>query len=781
MITGTSGAVTPEEEFVGPFANWTQLNCTHDGVTDASGCINTALSALSASNPVLWVPAGTYAVASTLNVTAPDGVSIIGADPATTQFKWTGSAGGTLVNYNAPAYARVNRITFNGNGTAAVAFGENSTANFDELIEYRDDVFENAAFGMQCGASTGGGCADPIVLRGKFLNNTTAGVFLGNQNALDLQCYSCTFTNNRNAMSNNETGYGLGGGFHAFNSLFQNSSNADIQTYNDTPMAIVGNYSTGSNYFVNMAGSTAAEANWVIANNTVVNTTQSPSIYVGSAGPILLLNNLIKSSGSGTPVAQVNGGMASGLLSVNNTFTTGTVSATGGCGSAVSTSNSGPCHEVGDTVNAGVTVPSVPTMPGTPPNNGPGGTGLRHIYEVGQACSTLETTAPSTCTGSFAFTTAGIQSAINQAGTDGTVKPVVHIKTGTVSITSTLTIPACPAAGCDVQIIGDGNGAGAGTGGTVLQAAAGLGSGYVFTLTGPSKATISDLYINGNGNTASGILITNADQVGARVFLVQDHVWGMTTGLWSDSLNNTLVEVHGPYQYNTDGFANGTSFKIAGGGANAGGSTNIFGGTTSGDYHTLTLTSDARAVVVGKWTDVGGHNTSGCDSANLTGSGTYSMAGGTGYIGQTAGCQTTGNLNVNSFTGTALLGPEDLFAANNGSPGMDKVIIGGTGNVLTTGITGNESSYYTNSSTGGTKAFLSPYYASNPGPVYNSLSENPSSFSCPGATCTLITNATNQLKNTLPTIPAANGAAVTDVLLNRVFVENPVTGIHIQH
>ena len=109
-------------------------------------------------------------------------------------------------------------------------------------------------------------------------------------------------------------------------------------------------------------------------------------------------------------------------LSMGNTFTVSSPTAL--------SKNAGHYHSVQDQVVARSTLnPTMPTLPGTPPNN------HRQIFEV--------------MPGS---TAAQIQQAINNAAASGTTRPVVHIQPGTYNINTTLLVPA----GSDMQIIGDG-------------------------------------------------------------------------------------------------------------------------------------------------------------------------------------------------------------------------------------------------------------------------------------------------------------------------------------
>ncbi len=116
-------------------------------------------------------------------------VNVIGQDPATTTILWAGSSGGTMLYINGVAYSRFDRLTFNGQGSAAVAVDQSKADgtgnNFDTGNEYADDLFENAGIGLRCG-NLRLWCAETSMLRDQFINNTVAGVAMKNFNALDM-------------------------------------------------------------------------------------------------------------------------------------------------------------------------------------------------------------------------------------------------------------------------------------------------------------------------------------------------------------------------------------------------------------------------------------------------------------------------------------------------------------------------------------------------------------------------------------------------------------------
>jgi hypothetical protein len=193
-------------------------------------------------------------------------------------------------------------------------------------------------------------------------------------------------------------------------------------------------------------------------------------------------------------VVQAAGFSPTDLFSMGNTFT-----------APSPTSASGHYHSVQDQVVARSTInPSPPVLPGTPPNN------HRTIFEVPPGS-----------------TTAQIQSAINNAVASGTPRPVVHIQPGVNTITATLVVPA----NSDIQIIGDGGYSQLNWGGTT--------SGPVMPLQGPSKAILRDFPINGSSNSADGIEVDNADQVGSSIFMEQANLSYSLTNLLVDGLDYT--------------------------------------------------------------------------------------------------------------------------------------------------------------------------------------------------------------------------------------------------
>jgi hypothetical protein len=719
-----------DEEFVGPFASWANVKTNYgaagDGVTDDIGAIQKGLNALSPNNPTLYFPAGTYRITGALNLAGQQYVNVIGQDPAVTTILWAGAGGGTMLYLNGVAYSRFDRLTFNGQGNAAVAVDQSkadATSNyFDTGNEYADDVFENAGIGLRCG-NLGYGCAETSMLRGRFLNNTVAGISMGNFNALDMFVWYSLFQNNFEGLTN-ELG---AGNFHVYNSIFQNSTH-DIHIGHAGVFNFRNNYSIDSGRFI-WGGATCAPYNITIQGNVILDTTQSDSILMGGAGPSILVDNTIRSLSTATaPIVNTNFCTFSDLFSIGNTFT---VSSPEGPNSA------GHYHSVQDQVVARSTVnPTMPTLPGTPPNNN------RQIFEV----------TPGS-------TAAQIQQAINAAAASGTTRPVVHIQPGSYSINTTLAVPA----NSDLQIIGDGNYSVLGWSGT--------GSGPVLRLQGPSKAILRDFLVNGNGHSADGIEVDNADQSGSRVFMEQVNLGSSYTNLFVDGLDYTNLELHDFY-HEYDATAGMTSVVVTGGPSAAaglwqGGATNIFNGASSGSYITYGISNGAHVGIRDIWNDAASGQMT---VANVTGIGTFTYAGAEVALPGTPGTLTA--VSLDNFQGTAAL----INLWTNGN-----VDITGTGtgaNVLGLGLVGPSTTFFSNSSSpAATVEFLNSETTVNPVSGMSS-SELPEASSNPDTTFLIAT--LNQMRTQQPTLLAPLPSGVTDARFYRVFVSSANTGVHLE-
>jgi hypothetical protein len=399
-----------------------------------------------------------------------------------------------------------------------------------------------------------------------------------------------------------------------------------------------------------------------------------------------------------------------------------------------SNGSGGHYHSVNDqVVNRSTINPTMPTLPGTPPNNN------RQIFEV----------TPGS-------TAAQLQQAINNAAASGTTKPVVHIQPGTYNIGTTLVVPA----GSDLQIIGDGYYSRLTWSGTTI--------GPVMRLQGASKATLRDFSVSGTSNSADGIEVDNADQPGSRVFMDQAFLALSHTNLFVDGLDYTIVELHDFYHNWTSLRGGATSLNVAGGAHAAqglwqGGATNIFAGDSAGNNPTYSVSGGAHVGVRDIWYDAGA---GGGSIANVTGTSTFTYAGSALYL------PTSGALAVSldNFQGTAAL----INLLTNGD--INITGDGGTARILDLGLVGPSTTFFsTTTSPSATAAFLNGQTTANPPPL-TGASELPEQ-GCYDTT--FLTATLNQLRTEQPTLLAPLPSGVTDARFYRVFVDSAATGIHL--
>jgi hypothetical protein len=716
-----------DEEFVGPFPSWANVKTNYaavgDGVADDTAAIQRALNALGSTNPTLYFPAGIYRITQTLTLAGQQYVNIIGQDPSNTTIIWAGAPGGTMLYLNGIAYSRFDRLAFNGQASAAVAVDQSWAGSgnyFDTDNEYADDVFENAGIGLRCG-NLGAGCAETSMLRDQFVSDTVAGVSMRNYNALDMFIWYSLFQNDADGVTNNQGA----GNFHVYDSVFENSTLADLEIGNTGVFNFRGNYSIGSNWFFVCAGATNNPANITVEGNTILDTIKPESIVACELGPVILLDNTIRSLASVTsgPVVSVSSFNAADLFSMGNTFTV----------PPPATYGNGHYHSVQDQSVARSTVnPSPPILPGTPPNN------KRQIFEVVSGA-----------------TAAQIQQTINQAAAAGSAKPVVHLQPGSYSINATLVVPA----GSDMQIIGDGY--------YSRLAWSGSTTGPVMRLLGPTKATLRDFSVSGNGNSADGIEVDNADQAGSRVFMEQATLALSHTNLFVDGLDYTNVELHDFY-HDYSSTTGTTSVKVTGGPSAAqglweGGATNIFAGASAGNYLSYAVSNGAHVGVRDIWYDA---SAGGGQAANVTGTSTFTYAGSALYLPGSSPLA----ISLDNFQGTAAL----LNLNTNGD-----IVITGNGmnaRVLGLGLVGPSPTFFTNASNpAAATEFLNSQTTANP-PPGAATSELPEQGTADPA---FLTATLNQIRTEQPSLLAPLASGVTDARFYRVFVDSAAAGIHL--
>jgi pectate lyase-like protein len=551
--SNTTSVPVTGEEFVGPFSSWTNVKTAYhavgDGKADDTAPLQNALSELGTAGhaPVLFIPAGRYRITRTLMLSYTINVSVVGEDPAATTIVWDGAAGGTMLLVNGVAYSRFTRLTYDGRGKASVAIEQSWDAakpHFDTANEYSDHSFVDVEYGIH-GGFKDHGFAETSIVRSHFVRNTKAGVALGNFNALDIWIWYSTFDDCAIGVTN-EPG---AGNFRVYGSVFRRSTVSDLYMKNTGGFSARGNYSADSKAFFLSAGPIGHPATIELQANTIVNPVEASTIRLGNQGPGLLLDNVVRSRrGAAAPVVVWRSFIDADVASVGNTFTM-----------PDAVSSNGRLITIDDRVATGTLTPAVPTLPDALPNL------KRFVVEV---LPNADASA--------------IQRAIDRAAERIGSRPVVHLPFGTYAVERTLTIPPG-----DLQLVGDGYA-------TVLQWT-GPDRGPVIRISGPTKATLRELKVDGS-RRADSVVIDGVDQARARVYLEGVQVWdGSESNLFVNRLRNAALELT---DFGHAG-ATGVSVKLLGG------KTTIFSGASSGNGLSYEITDGATAVVRDIWYENG--------------------------------------------------------------------------------------------------------------------------------------------------------------------------------
>ena len=506
-----------DDEFVGPFPSWvnvqTECGAKGDGVTDDAAAIQKGLDIVNptaATRKVLYFPAGTYRITKTLNVPRTEhnqtiGMGIIGEDPATTIIKWDGEKDGRIFYY-CPWFARMMRLTLDGSGKAKDAIFHGLP--FATALGYTDMVFKDVQFGIEAGERDG--IAECLVLRCHFIRCSETGISIQNFNTLDWWVWYSTFEDCHIGVSSQ---YHKGGGhFHVYESLFKNSTEADITMMHASYFGIRNNTSINSKAFFVAIRS----ANWVdkenwgartnIQGNHIYDPLDATPIRIANAGNILVMDNIIRSRPEvktgpviqlATPAGDGDMGAIGNTLTVPYPFDV-----------------KGRLTTQDETIIARERLKTeIPTLPGTTPN-------LHHqLFEISAGAGGN-----------------AIQQAIDAAAKLVGQHPVIHFPKGEYAITKTLEVPA----NTDIIFIGDG------LMNTTNMNWNGPAKEPVFLVHGPNHAIFRELYLNCAGK-AVGVRVDHCDQPGGRVNLQE--VWtgsaGSPSELYVDGLDYTDVSSMG--------------------------------------------------------------------------------------------------------------------------------------------------------------------------------------------------------------------------------------------
>jgi hypothetical protein len=554
VAAGTQAAFSGwvDEEFVGPFPSWANVKNDYgavgDGVADDTAALQQAVAEVATPGhaAVLYFPAGIYRITQTLNFHSRIYASLIGEDPLTTIIKWDGPTNADMMFADSVTDSRWSRLTWDGSGRAlgAVYHGYTSGEFQVTLNVHTDEIFKDIGAGLYAAPANGGD--GHLIVRCHFLRCSIEGVAVASYNALDWHVWDSVFE---------DCAYGLiayTGNFHVYHSLFLRSTNADVRCAS-AYYGIRGNLSIGSKTFVE------GNDSMTIQGNTVEDSLDP--ISVSGSGPVILLDNVIRSRADATngPVVNVD----AKLLSAGNTFTVQRPTAVAGRSIIME-------DHVVSRDSLGLPPPMVPRFL---PNR------HRPVIEVPEGASTLV-----------------IQQAIDAASRMRGSRPVVHLPKGNFEVDHTLVIPP----GSDLQLVGDGCGEGYSGRGTRLSWTGPPGE-PVLRVDGPSHATLREFGVRG-GQKGDGIAIDNCDQPGARIFTERANLAYSDVNLLVDRLDNADVSLHDFFH----GSALELDVRVIGGTAQAAGQptngrVDAFGGESGVSELTYQVEHGGRLLVEDTW------------------------------------------------------------------------------------------------------------------------------------------------------------------------------------
>jgi hypothetical protein len=514
LVVGSTGAQaqTGQEEFVGPFASWRQIQCT--GHDDTALLQNELNSLGRTGSPVLYIRAGTCRITSTLRLGQGAGgadgvhdVTIVGHAPSDTRIVWAGPGGRDqkMFEVKGVAQSRFGRLTWDGGGRADIVYYDDwpDAGNyFPTGNRHEDEVFQHlwrgGGIAFDVGAAGAGGSEWEYV-RCKFIGPMEAGIYLNNFNALDHWVWDSLFQNVRAGVTNYlpDRGVGAGGAWAVNRSVFLNNVD-DMSLANAMFFSSRWNYSRGSQLHVHGYPIGPAASPWTSQSEFIVDPASSnPVFQFGTSGALGLIDAKIRNGSAGRAASVAEGYMwpAGGDFWSLNT----TLSASAASYSVGDPPGAGRVQTYFDSVGQSIADPGPPPLPPTPP------------------ASTLPV---------IDVQDGDIAGALAQAGNTSTI---VHVPYGRYTLHQTLEV------GPNTILTGDGFDA------TVLASTA----DPALHLAGPSQATLRDFSVttfDGVRRLGSGIVIDNADQPGG---LVHSEGWMSSRndiGWELVNLSNTLVD-----------------------------------------------------------------------------------------------------------------------------------------------------------------------------------------------------------------------------------------------
>lgn len=522
------------EEFNGPYNSWADVKkrfgAHGNGKDDDTKALQNAIDGL--GNPVtgtnmgagayvvVYLPAGTYCISSTLQLKGKIGVSIIGEDPARTIIKWTAKDSGTMLLCNGSAYFKVARLTWDNGGIRGMEgigvhwltrWNNAASRSFATLnIELSDMIFTpgfryGIGGGTVPGPGTGANDSEIAIKRCKFQHCTVSGVEIVGFNAIDYWIWDCSF------LGCNFGIHCTQGTYHAYRCYFSGSTFSDVHHNQGYYVSVRGCYSENSSAFSLDDGMSCNPFKRIFQDNIIVRPKVLPVEFY-HLGKITLMGNVINAALDTANRADINTkSWCPGIyevLSLHNTY---------GYKTPVRiASNPQHLYSYGDSYNPGAHPPAaafLKTMDKTPARVS------RKVFEVPANADA-----------------AAIQMLIYQAAALKGQRPIIHFGVGAIYLDRPLIIPA----GCDMQLTGDGM-----IYASMLTAKQPAPSQLpaLLIVKGPSYISIRDLELESQtgGKINHGIIFQQVDQPTAQAHIDQLYSHADTT-LYVNGLDHLYVE-----------------------------------------------------------------------------------------------------------------------------------------------------------------------------------------------------------------------------------------------
>jgi hypothetical protein len=449
MLYTAAAIAQSREEFNGPLPGWAdvkkQFGAKGNGKDDDTRAFQKAIDDL--RNPVtnfnkgghmvLYVPAGTYCISSTLALRGKIGVSIIGEDPNATVIKWIGANQGTMLLANGSAYYRISRLSWDPNGRKDMVgigirwiekWNDGKTRSFATVnIEISDNYFKTAfknaisAGTFQGKDGTGSNDSEVTIKRCVFEGCTDAGINIHGYNALDYWIWDCRFIKCFHGV------FCQNGNYHAYRSYFSNSGYFDFKNSGVFYTSVRGCFSENSFGFSVDDGASCNAFKRTFQNNTVLNLQGHPIVFLHIGKITLWHNNFGKVQDKKINYSVKTGSWCKGIfeiMSIKNKYEI----------KDPLWNADGPLKKftLGDSYVSKISASAsefIKTMEPLPVKK------TRKIFTVPAGANSRS-----------------IQSLIDQAYALKGQRPIIYFRTGTYAIDKTLVIPA----GSDMQLIGDG-------------------------------------------------------------------------------------------------------------------------------------------------------------------------------------------------------------------------------------------------------------------------------------------------------------------------------------